>query len=83
MPSKRRKRLERRLAVKREQLERTLEQQTQQSKRDADLQILKIQNFYKMLAIFLPPIPPLLVGIGVFVSRRLREREGIPKSRLK
>lgn len=78
-----RQRLERRLAVKREQLERTLQQQTQQSKRDADLQILKIQNFYKMLAIFLPPIPPLLVGIGVFVSRRLREREGIPKSRLK
>lgn len=78
-----RQRLQRRLAVKREQLERTRDQQIQQSKRDADLQILNIQNTYKMLAIFLPPIPPLLVGIGVFVSRRLREREGIPKSRLK
>lgn len=78
-----RQKLQRRLAVKREQLERTRDQQIQQSKRDADLKILNIQNFYKMLAIFLPPIPPLLVGIGVFVSRRLREREGIPKSRLK
>jgi ABC-2 type transport system permease protein len=71
------------LAVKRQQLLQVLQQQIQQSKRDADLQILNIQNYYKMLAIFLPPIPPLLVGIGVFVSRRLREREGIPKSRLK
>ena len=78
-----RQRLQSRLSVKREQLERTRDQQIQQSKRDADLQILNIQNKYKMLAIFLPPIPPLLVGIGVFVSRRLREREGIPKSRLK
>jgi ABC-2 type transport system permease protein len=76
-------RLQRRLSVKREQLEQNRDQQIDQSKRDADLQILYIQNFYKMLAIFLPPIPPLLVGIAVFVSRRLREREGIPKSRLK
>ena len=78
-----RQKLQRKLGVKREQLERVRDQQIQQSKRDADLQILNIQNQYKMLAIFLPPIPPLLVGIGVFVSRRLREREGIPKSRLK
>jgi ABC-2 type transport system permease protein len=77
------KREDRMLAVKRQQLLQVLQQQIQQSKRDADLQILNIQNNYKMLAIFLPPIPPLLVGIGVFVSRRLREREGIPKSRLK
>ena len=77
------KREDRMLAVKRQQLLQVLQQQIQQSKRDADLQILNIQNYYKMLAIFLPPIPPLLVGIGVFVSRRLREREGIPKSRLK
>lgn len=77
------KREDRMLAVKRQQLLQVLQQQIQQSKRNADLQILNIQNQYKMLAIFLPPIPPLLVGIGVFVSRRLREREGIPKSRLK
>lgn len=78
-----RQKLQRKLGVKRQQLERVRDQQIQQSKRDADLQILTTQNRYKMLAILLPPIPPLLVGIGVFVSRRLREREGIPKSRLK
>jgi ABC-2 type transport system permease protein len=78
-----RQKLQRKLGVKKEQLERVRDSQIQASQRDADLQILKIQNRYKMFAIFLPPIPPLLVGIGVFVSRRLREREGIPKSRLK
>ena len=47
----------------------------EQARRQTDLKIRDIQNFYKALAVFLPPIPPLLVGLIVFVSRRLRERE--------
>jgi ABC-2 type transport system permease protein len=31
----------------------------------------------------LPCIPPLVIGVIVFASRRLRERENISKSRLK
>jgi hypothetical protein len=30
-----------------------------------------------------PVIPPLLIGLIVFIRRRLREREGISRSRLK
>ena len=55
----------------------------EEARRQTDLRILEIQNFYKFLAVALPPIPPLLVGLVVFVSRRLREREGIAKSRLR
>mgnify|MGYP001217586354 CR=1 FL=1 len=55
----------------------------EEARRQTDLKILEIQNFYKFLAVALPPIPPLLVGLIVFVSRRLREREGIAKSRLR
>jgi ABC-2 type transport system permease protein len=33
--------------------------------------------------VVLPPIPPLLVGFIVFAKRRLREREGIAKTRMK
>ena len=33
--------------------------------------------------VVLPPIPPLLVGLIVFVKRRLREREGIAKTRMR
>ncbi|MFT7642895.1 MAG: ABC-2 type transport system permease protein [Pirellulaceae bacterium] len=49
----------------------------------ADLKVLKAQNWYKFLALFIPPIPPLLVGLIVWVARRLREREGIAKVRLR
>ncbi len=75
--------LNRKLAVKVEQMERDRDKKIGDARREADLQIRGIQNRYKMLAVFLPPIPPLLVGIIVFVSRRLKEREGISKTRLR
>lgn len=82
------------LEIRRQVQQRKLQVTTQklQVKRDtlvkeaqgkSESQIRNLQNRYKMLAIFLPPIPPLLVGAGVFVTRRVREREGISKSRLR
>jgi ABC-2 type transport system permease protein len=41
------------------------------------------QDQYKMWAVLLPPIPPLVVAIWVFSLRRRREREGVAKSRLR
>lgn len=75
--------LERKLAIRREKMETERDAQIQDSRRAAEAKVLELQNRYKMLAIFLPPIPPLLVGAAVFVTRRVREREGISKSRLK
>jgi ABC-2 type transport system permease protein len=51
-------------------------------RRNADLEMLAIQNRFKVYAAVLPPIPPLIVGLLVFVRRRLREREGIARERL-
>ena len=48
---------------------------------DAELKIQKIQQFFKLCAVVVPPIPPLIVGIIVFFRGRLREREGISKAR--
>jgi ABC-2 type transport system permease protein len=73
----------RKLAVKREVLKAEKDKEVEKSRRAAEAEVLRLQNYYKMLAIFLPPIPPLLVGASVFVSRRVREREGISKSRLR
>jgi ABC-2 type transport system permease protein len=75
--------LAQKLDVKREQMQRERDDRIEEARRQTDLKILEIQNFYKFLAVALPPIPPLLVGLIVFVSRRLREREGIAKSRLR
>lgn len=51
-------------------------------RRNADLEVLAIQNRFKVYAAVLPPIPPLIVGLLVFIRRRLREREGIARERL-
>lgn len=69
--------------VTRRQLQQDLNKQIQQIRQKSDLGILKIQNWYKFWAVVIPPIPPLLVGLIVFVHRRLREREGVTKSRLR
>ncbi|MCA9229769.1 MAG: Gldg family protein [Planctomycetales bacterium] len=42
-----------------------------------------VQDRYKLYAILVPPIPPLLVALYVFFLRRKSEREGIAQSRLR
>jgi len=76
-------RLKRRLDVRREQLQRQRDEKIEEIRRRVDLEIVGIKNWYKFLAVALPPIPPLLVGLIVFVRRRLREREGVAKSRMR
>ncbi len=51
--------------------------------RNRDQDIQKIQNEFKVWAMVIPPIPPLLVGLVVWIRRRLREREGVSRSRMK
>lgn len=75
--------LQKKAQVEKERLQRERDQGIREARRQADESIGKIQNRYKLLAVFVPPIPPLLVGIVVLVSRRLREREGISKNRLR
>lgn len=74
---------EERFNKKEDQLERERDRHLKNIRREADLDIRKIQTGYKLWAVVLPPIPPLLVGLVVFVRRRLREREGISRSRMK
>ncbi len=69
--------------VTRQQLQQELSTQVEQIRRESDLGMLKIQNWYKFWAVVIPPIPPLLIGLIVFVHRRLREREGVTKTRLR
>jgi ABC-2 type transport system permease protein len=64
---------------------RELENERSERKRqidlDAELKIQEIQRWFKLMAVIVPPIPPLIVGTVVFFRRRLREREGISKAR--
>ncbi len=48
---------------------------------DAEIEVQEIQRRFKLAAVILPVVPPLLLGLFVYTRRRLREREGISKAR--
>ncbi|MEM9411274.1 MAG: Gldg family protein, partial [Planctomycetota bacterium] len=70
-----------RLLRKQEELNNNRKEQLRLIQLDAENEIQQIQKKFKLYAVFIPPIPPLLVGLIVFTRRRLREREGISKAR--
>jgi len=47
------------------------------------LEIRKQQDWYKTLAVLIPPIPPIVLGFFFFFYRRNLEQEGVSKSRLR
>ena len=61
-------------------LERDRDRQLKKINRDLEREIRNVQTRFKMLA-FPSIIPPVLVGVIVFFSRRAREREGISSER--
>jgi len=53
------------------------------SQTNLELAVRKVQDDYKLWAVLLPPIPPLIVALVVFFNRRASEREGVNKARLR
>jgi len=74
---------ERKKAAERDKLEREYKKNVTRIQREVEQEIRQMRKGYKLFAVLLPPIPPLLIGLLVFISRRLREREGAEKSRLR
>jgi ABC-2 type transport system permease protein len=72
-----------RLDARIESLERERDQRLERIERDLALEIRAVQDRYKIAAVGLPPIPPLLVAGVVFMRRRAQERVGVPTSRLR
>jgi hypothetical protein len=59
--------------------DRTLEQVNN----NLDAKIQEMKNTYRFWAVIAPPIPLLAVALGVFVFRRVKEREGVSSKRLR
>ncbi len=72
-----------RLDAKVAELERQRDRELAVIERDLQEQIRGIENRYKVMAVALPPILPLLLGVAVFFHRRGLERVGVPKARLR
>ncbi len=64
-----------------ERLELDRERKLKLIDRNREMSLRKIQNGYKLRAALMPPLPPLLIGLLVWVYRRRREQGGVVESR--
>ncbi len=74
---------QRRLEAKLAQEKQKFDREMKKIDREKSLEIRNVQDWYKLWAVVLPPIPPLVVAFFVFFNRRAQEREGVSKSRLR
>ena len=58
-------------------------QKVKQSERELAAKIRGVQDRYKLLAVLLPPILPILLAFFVFFNRRKAEQEGVDTRRLR
>jgi ABC-2 type transport system permease protein len=63
--------------------EKERDQSVKQSKRELASKIRSVQDRYKLLAVLLPPILPVLLAFFVFFHRRKAEQEGVDTRRLR
>jgi ABC-2 type transport system permease protein len=78
-----RRREQERLEKQMQSIESTRNRKIRQISYATDQEIRGVQDRYKLYAILVPPIPPLLLALYVFFRRRGAEQEGIAKSRLR
>jgi ABC-2 type transport system permease protein len=72
---------QRRLETTVESLTRDRDRKLREIERELDTDVQHVQNVCKAMALFLPMLPPLAIGLAVFVRRRSLESEGIASSR--
>jgi len=74
---------QRRLEANAKRLEQEKDRKINEIETRLNMENRQLQDWYKMWAVVLPPIPPLLVAVFVFFTRRAREKEGVSRSRLR
>jgi ABC-2 type transport system permease protein len=74
---------QRALDVKLEGLKNERDEALKAAQRKLDQAVHGVQDRYKLWAVLLPPIPPLIVAFIVFFNRRAGEREGVSRARLR
>ncbi len=83
MMDRERIRLERMRDVNIAHAEKERNKEVKQSERELASKIRGVQDRYKLLAVLLPPIPPIVLAFFVFFNRRKAEQEGVDTRRLR
>jgi len=78
-----RRREQARLQAEIKELDSERKRKVKQIRHKREQEIRGVQDRYKLYALLIPPIPPLLVALYVFFQRRKSEREGIAETRLR
>jgi ABC-2 type transport system permease protein len=73
----------RRFNTKQKELETRYDKEKKELQRELNERVLAEQGGIKGMAVFIPPIFPLLIGLAVFFSLRAGEQEGVSRSRLR
>ena len=74
---------QRKMQIARIKEERARDKEITTIQRDSDSKLSALRNRYKLAAVMIPPIPPLLIAIIVFFIRRIRERKGVASTRVR
>jgi ABC-2 type transport system permease protein len=83
MMDRERIRLERMRDVNIAHAEKERNKEVKQSERELASKIRGVQDRYKLLAVLLPPIPPIVLAFFVYFNRRKAEQEGVDTRRLR
>jgi len=71
----------RRLTVKREQIERAKARALKQTENERDKAVEATRAWVRLLASGLPLLPPIFLGFGIWLRKRWRESDSIPSAR--
>jgi len=74
---------QRRLDAKIEELEQERDKRIDEIASRLKDNVRQLQDWYKLMAVALPPMPPLALALIVLLTRRAREREGVARTRLR
>ncbi|MBN2022867.1 MAG: Gldg family protein [Pirellulales bacterium] len=74
---------QKRLAATVDRLKRDRDRNIEQADKTFREKVESVENACKLWAVLLPPIPPLVLAIVVFCVRRMRESEGVARTRLR
>lgn len=72
---------QRRLQAKEQELNRDKDKSVDRIQRQHRRNVDEVQNQYRLIAILVPPLPALILGLFIFARKRRREQDAIPEAR--
>ena len=73
---------QRRLEVAKAEIDREADEQVEAIKSESERKIRALKGRIRFLSILFPPIPAIVLGLGVWITRRMKENKSVSRDRL-